>query len=326
VAGGVILVVIILLALLIHGCQSSNTSNSLKDYNNSVSNLIDHSDSTVTQVFSDLSSGSGASTVQQEVNQLHADTGTQLQDAEALTAPSQMSLAQQNLLLALSMRRDGLAEIDKNVDAALNTTGGQAKAAVGNIAAAMSNLFASDVVYKNYTVAEIASALHSDGVSVGGTSGVTINGGQVVSDLGWLQTNFISTKIGAKVPSSQSSNGTCPSLCGHSLNSVSVGSTTLTPTGTNDVQASPAPTFTLNITNGGEVNEFNVGCKVTVVGANDSGSSTISETTAGQTTTCSVKLKSAPTPGIYQVNAEVLPVTGEKNTANNSASYSVDFQ
>lgn len=327
VAVVVIVVVVILAALLIHSCQASNTTNSLKDYNNSVSGLIDRSDATGQSLVRTLASGQGAGTVSQNVNNLHADAVNQLKEAEGLSVPGQMSQAQQNLVLALSMRSDGIKDIAASVNTALNTTGASAKAAVTTIATAMAKFLASDVVYKAYAVPEIARALHGDGIAVGGASGVTINGGQFLTDLAWLNPNSVSTKIGAKLPSTQgATNGTCASVCGHTLNSVSVGSTTLSTTATNTLPAHPAPTFTLSVTNGGDSNEYNVGCKVTVVGASDSGSSTINETTPGQTSDCSVSLKSAPSAGTYQVKAEVLPVPGEKNTANNSQTFTVSFQ
>jgi hypothetical protein len=81
----------------------------------------------------------------------------------------------------------------------------------------------------------------------------------------------------------------------------------------------------LNLTNGGDFDEYNVVCKVTVTGLSDTGSYTIPETFPGHTTTCPVTLPSAPTAGTYTVTAEVVPVEGETNTANNFLMFSITF-
>jgi len=114
-------------------------------------------------------------------------------------------------------------------------------------------------------------------------------------------------------------------LYGHKLNSVSVGGTTLVAGETNTVAATPAPTFSLNFTNAGDYTEYDVTCKVTISGLNDSATSTIAQTTAGETTSCSVQLPKPPTAGTYNVTTEVEKVPGETNTSNNKATYAVTF-
>ena len=107
---------------------------------------------------------------------------------------------------------------------------------------------------------------------------------------------------------------------------MSVGGNQLQSGSTNTISRSPAPTFSLSLTNGGTNNEQNVVCKVSVSGAGISGQTTIPQTTAGQSTTCSVQLSAAPPAGSYTVTATVQPVPGEKNTANNTLSFPVTFQ
>jgi hypothetical protein len=79
------------------------------------------------------------------------------------------------------------------------------------------------------------------------------------------------------------------------------------------------------VTNGGNFDEYDVGCKVSVSGLSDTGTSTIPETTPGETTTCSVTLPSLPPPGTNTVTAEVVPVPGEKDTSNNYLSFPITF-
>jgi len=109
------------------------------------------------------------------------------------------------------------------------------------------------------------------------------------------------------------------------LNFVTVDGQQLSTQLTNTIAANPAPTFTLNITNGGNFDEYQVGCKAWVKGLNDIGISMIPETRPGQTYNCQVTLPSAPKAGTYTVEAEVVPVPGEKNIANNFLYFPVTF-
>ena len=324
IAGGVILVIVILMAVGIHSCQVSARNSALKDYNTSVFSLIQRSDNTGTQLFSELtgaSSSNNVTNVSTQIGSTLQNARSQYQQAQGLSVPSQMSGAQQDLLLTLKMRRDGIATIAANIQPALGGT--TSRDAINQIATAMAHFYASDVIYKSYALPQIVAALHAAGISVGGTSGQQLQGGQFLSDLGWVQPSVVASKLGSHLQSSGGGKAQ-PGLHGHSLNSVSVGSTTLQPGATNTLSASPAPTFTLSVTNGGHFNET-TSCTVTVQGANDTASTPLS-TTAGQSTTCSVTLPSAPTPGTYQVTATVKPVPGETNTKNNTLTYTVVFQ
>ena len=221
------------------------------------------------------------------------------------------------------MRRDGIDLIGNHIEAALGTTDRQA--AFNAIAQAGARFYASDVTYKSYSLPDLVAALNGAGIAVGGVNGVTVNGGQFLTELGWLSPTWVASKFGAPASSSGSNSAAPGTLHGHSLNSVSVGGTTLVPGVTNYVAATSAPTFALNITNGGNFTEYNVVCKVSVEGLSDTGSYTITQTTAGETTTCDVTLPSAPPSGTYNVTAEVVPVAGEANKANNYATFPVDF-
>ncbi len=326
VAVVVIIVLIVLLAVLVHSCDVSAQNSSLRDYTNSVSLEIQKSDGTSVQLFRALDSSSNHNNPSGLAQQItgYAEAGQQqLAAVQNLSVPGSMQAAQQHLVLTMRMRRDGIRLIAGNIQPALGTS--TTRDAIQQLAKGTSDFYGSDVVYKNYVGPEMAAALHAAGIGVGGTNGESINPGQFLPNLGWLDPTFIATRLGSRLPSSHQ-NTAAPGLHGHTLNSVSVGGTQLSPTTNNTITASPPPTFVLNLTNGGQYTEYSVRCKVTVVGLSDTGSTTLTQTTAGQTTDCSVKLPSAPTPGGYQVTAEVLPVPGEKNTVNNSITFPVTFQ
>ncbi len=327
VAGGGILVALIVIVLGVHSCQVSSRNSSLKDYTNNVSSLVQQSDNTGSTFFGLLSgagSAGSATSLQNQINNASAQANSTLSKAQGLDVPDQVKTAQQNVVLALSMRRDGMASIGKLIQNALGPS--TSSDAVNKIAAEMARFYASDAVYKDYVAPEIVGALHAVGIAVG-PSGESLDPGQFLPDLGWLTPSFIATKLGTSSSSSSTSNGPiAPGTHGHSLNSVSVNGTTLQTGSTNAIPASPPPTFTLNFTNGGANNETNVALKVIVSGTSISGQTVVPQTIAGQTYGTKVTLKSSPPPGPYTVTATVQGVPGEKNLANNTLSFEVTFQ
>ncbi|MHB8657496.1 MAG: hypothetical protein ACYC91_06010 [Solirubrobacteraceae bacterium] len=325
-AAGAVLIVLILIVVAVHSIQVSSRNGALKDYTNNVSSLIQSSDATSAQLFKELSNGGGAgnaTNLQNQINERRVDADAELSKAQGLSVPSEMNGAQQNLVLALQMRRDGIADIAQQIQPALgNSTNHDAITA---IAADMARFYASDVVYKGYATTQIAGALNAASIAVGGANGIAIEPGQFLPDIGWLQPLFIAGKLGSSLPSASSSK-IAPGLHGHVLNSVSVAGTTLQTGSANTVSASPAPTFTLSFTNAGQNTETNVICQVTVSGTSLSAQTTVPQTTAGQSTTCQVTLPSSPPAGTSTITATIKPVPGEKNVANNSLSFPVTFQ
>ncbi len=320
------MIVLILIVLGVHSCQISSRNSAMKDYANNVDSLIQRSDNTGRQLFTELSSGAGSSAAQTLANEIfknRADADAELNTATHLNPPGEMSTAQRYVVLTLQMRADGIMNIAQKIEQALGTA--TSKDAINSIATSMARFFASDVVYKGYAGPAIASALHGVGIAVGPPNGVLINGGQFLPDIAWLQSTYIASKLGAQLPAAKGAK-IAPGLHGHSLTSVSVAGTTLQTGSNNTIPASPPPNFTLNFTNGGANTEHNVICKVTVSGTNISGQKVVPQTTAGQSTSCIVTLSAAPPAGTQTVDATIEPVPGEKNTANNTLSFPVTFQ
>lgn len=330
IAAVVLVVVVILIALGVHSCQVSQRNSALKNYANNVSSVITDSNNTGQQLFRILSSGASSASgtsVYNSITQTLSQAEKQLSTARGFSVPDQVRTANQNLLLALQMRVDALKNIAQQIQPALGTSA--STDAVYAIAAEIARLYSSDVVYKDYTTKEIAAALHGAGIPVGPPNGQNIAGGQFVPDVYWVTPTFLASQLHVTLPQAGGNNGNgkfVPGLHGHALNSVDVAGTTLQTGSTNTIPASPAPTFTLNFTNGGNFNEFNVVCKVTVSGTSDSGQTTVPETFAGKPATCSVKLKSVPAKGTATVVATIEPVEGEHDITNNTLSFPVTFQ
>ena len=325
VAGVAILVVVIVLALGVHSCQVSSRNSALRSYNSSVGTLISQSDGIGNKVFQDLTGPQPSQevTLQTDLNSLAGQAGHLLQQAENLSPPSEVSHAQQNLVTALSLRRDGITDVAAHFEPALSRS--TAQTGITDIAIAMQKFLTSDVLYTTQTATGIAAALHAAGIAVG-PNGETIQATTFLPDIGWLTPTYVAHKLGSTVAAGGSS---CPTgdTCGHSLNTVSVGGVQLSTGGGNTIPASPPPTFTANITNGGQVAESDV--KITVSVSGSSGgpitASATKTTQPGQTYSVQVTLGKAPPTGSGTVTVTIGKVPGESNVANNTLTFPVTF-
>ncbi len=323
-----VVVAVILVVLGIHSCEVSSRNSSLKDYSNSVASLITKSNQTGKTFFTELNGAGGSSNavgLQTQVDQTLGDARSQLRQAEGLSVPNEMRVAQQDLVLALQMRRDGVSTIAGQIQPAL--TKSTSSDAVQKIAAAMGNLYASDALYANYASHAIAGALHAAGIGVQtptNQNGQPIASGQFVQDIGWLTPSYVAGKLGASVPSG-ASGPAAPGIHGDAMKTVSVGGQTLTPGGTATLAANPPPTFSCTFSNDGQNNETNTVVQVTVKGTNVSGQAVQPSTSPGGSYTVQVPLSSSPSPGTYTVTATVKPVPGEKTFTHNSQSFTITF-
>lgn len=327
VALGALVVVLILIVVGVHSCQVSQANGALKDYTVSVNAVMQSSQQTSRQFFNLLSSGQGSSNapnLQSQIDEARLSAQNQLSRAQGLSAPDSVKTAHSNLVLALQMRVDGIANISQQIQPALQS---QTSTDADNaIAAQMARLYASDVLYKDYVLPAIVGQLHKSGISVGGPNGEPLFAGQFLPDVQWLLPSFVAQQLHSPGAPASSNAKPTPGTHGHSLNSVSVGGTTLQTGSSNTVPANPPPTFTLNFSNTGQNSETNVVCKVTLSGSSVSGQTVVPRTSAGQSTSCKVTLSSAPPAGSSTVKATVQPVPGEKNSSNNSQSFPVTFQ
>lgn len=317
-----IIVVIVLIAVGIHSCQVSATNGALQDYTNSVSSLNARSAANGKALFTQLSEAAGSSnvtSVQNEINSVRNSEQKVYTDAKAVSVPDQVRTGNNLFLQALKMRVDGITGIGNQIQHVLSSTATQAD--VSSVAAETAKFYASDVLYKSYALPQIYGALHA-----AGTRFSPINGDQFLTYVDWVLPSFIAKTLGVNVPSAKNNGKPAPGLHGHSLTSVSVNGTTLSESGTNTVAASPIPSFTFDFNNGGDNDEHNVKCKVTINGTSVSGVGTVAKTVAHQNATCTAKLNAAPPTGTQTVVALIEKVPGETNMSNNSKTYTITFQ
>jgi hypothetical protein len=322
VAGVVGLIVVVLIVLGIRSCVNSQHQDSLRSYNTNVSSIVQASDGQVgTPFFQYLSQAGGKSPldVEVQINQYRATAEQQLKQAQALDVPGEMAGAQQNLVLALQFRAEGLAKIADQIRSALGGTNSQD--AINVIAGEMRLFLASDVIYGQRVVPLISQVLADQHIG-----GQTIASSQFLPDSGWLSPQVVSTRLTGH---GASSGPVRPGSHGHGLLSVSVNGQTLASSPTvNHVTYTPNLAFDLKVANQGSNDEFGVGVSITISGSGTpiTATKTIDTTKAGTVTDVLIPLTQTPPLGApVTLTGAVAPVPGEKVLSNNKLSFTVVF-
>lgn len=322
VAAAVGLVLLILIVLGIRSCVNSQHKDSLRSYANNVASVIQASDSQVGAPFFQYLAGAGGKSpldVEVQVNQYRATAEQQAKQAQGFDVPNEMASAQRNLLLALDFRAEGLAKIANQVRSAL---GGQnSSAAIDMIGGEMQLFLASDVVYSQRVAPLVAQVLAGQGIG-----GLALPATQFLPDLGWLSPQVVSQRLTGH----GASNGPVrPGSHGHGLLSVSVNGNTLSASPTvNRITYTPNVAFDLKVANQGSNDEFGVMVSIQITGSGSpiTFSKTIDTTKAGTVTDVLIPLTQTPPIGSpVSLVASIAAVPGEKNLANNKASYTVVF-
>src|SRR5262249_52641753 len=153
--------------------------------NNSVASLNAQSVNTGQSFFNAMSGPTSDPTaLQHTLNSTAQDAASELSKAKGISTPDEVKGAQQDFVMAMQMRADGTKNIAAQIEPALQST--TAKDPVNTIAAEMARFYASDVLYKNYSVPQIIGALRAAGITVGGLGGQQVNSSQFLTSIDWL--------------------------------------------------------------------------------------------------------------------------------------------
>lgn len=324
VATVAILIVAVVIALAVRGCQTSAVTGSLKDYNDGVASVIQASDQTGNQLFAALTRGNGsdATTIESQIDQAQVSAAAELDRTRGLDVPDEVDQAQRYLLLTLQMRHDAIANIAGEIQPALVTS--PRVDVFDELATEMGRLLASDVIYNDYTVPAMVGALRAAGIAVGGLNEAKIAHGQVLPNAQWLTPDYIALELTGRLP--PRTGKPAPGVHGHRMDSVSVDGAMLQSGTRNTVPDSPPPTFMCTFTNDGQDVETNVVVKVSVIGTSIRGLALVPQTTPGHEATAEVTLNSSPPKGTYTVSATVEQVPGETALTHNTLTFPVAFR
>ena len=328
VAGGVALLVLVLLFIAVKSCRDGAHKNSLRDYNRQLSAIGDDSAKQVGSPFFQLLTEGGApQDLETNISSYRVQAEQQYDQAAGLDVPSDMKGAQQSALIALEWRRDGLEKIATQIRSALGDEGEAADTAIKSIAGQMEVFMASDVLWQTRVVPFIKHALDT-----GGVTGQQIRSSTWVTSPDWIQPQTIATVLDQQLTSGGGNGGgqpTGPGLHGTGIDSTTYGDVTLQPGTTNRLTFQPSQPFIVKFTNQGENDEFDI--KVTVRLSSDSGnpitlSKTVTKLAPQEQATVELPLDRTPPIGsAVTIRTSVAKVPGEEKLDNNRSEYPALF-
>ncbi|HEX6459147.1 MAG TPA: hypothetical protein VF032_09550 [Thermoleophilaceae bacterium] len=328
IAIGVGVLILILLVWGIHSCQVSRKHSAFRNYNRDVSALLQESGQQSGELFNLLKNPSGSSAnpvdVTNNANGVRVQAEQLVDRARGTSHPGELNTAQRYLLEVLEFRRDGIANIATQLRTALGDQGRQA--ATNAIAAQMRNFDASDVIFSQRFVPEFQKQFKSQGL----LGEVQTPKSAFLPDIAWLDPTTVADRIARIRGGSSSSGPVAPGLHGTSLDSVVVkpGGQTLSTTSAVAIPSSANTSFDVQLTNGGTNDETNVTVRITISGAGKPivTEQKIATLPKGTQQTVNVALSQTPPTGQpVKITVQVLPVPGEKNLANNKATYPAIF-
>jgi hypothetical protein len=319
--GGAILLVI-LLVVGINGCLDSRKDRAFRDYASDVRAVVRGSNDVSQNLFDLLSSPQNADAldVQTQVNAQRADAEQLVQRARDTDHPDELNEAHGWLVEALQFRADAIQKIADALPEALGGERGSSDA-INAIAGQMQALLASDVIYLQRTVPELASAYKKQDITE------RFPTDRFLPDLGWLDPDTVQTRLGRI--SNTSSKSATPGLHGTGIQGATVepAGVALNESGINRVPVSDKLTFDVQIQNQGESEETDVKVSVAISdGQRINVDQTIPRIAAGAEETVSIPIPQAPsTESVSTVTVAVEPVPGEGTRENNRIQYQVAF-
>jgi hypothetical protein len=313
--GGILLLILVVLG--VKGCLDARKDRELSDYARNVTQIVEETDTTSKSFFAKLDEPGGLS-VTEFINQVSADRSAMDNYAsrvDGLSAPGDMSHAQNALELTYELRSSAMNEIAEKMSTALGDVG--AEQATKSIAMQMRKLLGSDAVYAAVVRPEINGVLAANGIE-----GSDVPKSIFLADeTRWLDESEVSAALGSV---SGSSGGSANGVHGLGLISTSVDGTELTAESTTSVISEGTPEVEVEVANQGESTENGIDVSVSVSdGTTLSG--TIDSIGAGESETVAIPLTPAPE-GEVTLEVDVATVPGEKVPDNNKASYTVAFE
>jgi hypothetical protein len=309
------LVLLILIVLGVKGCLDARAERELSDYANDVTQIVDETDQTSKAFFGKLADPGGLSVTDfvAEVNADRSAMDNYASRIDGLSAPGDMSRAQNALELTYELRSSAMTEIANRMPTALGDAGA-AKATAG-IARQMRKLLAADALYAAIVRPEINGVLANNGIEGSDVPESVF----LPEDAEWLEEDAVGEALGGV---SGSSGEATSGIHGLGLSGVSINGTEL---GEEAVGVSAEETAEVEVAveNQGESTENGVDVTVSVGGTELQGS--IEEIGVGETATATIPLTPTPS-GEVKLEVKAGPVPGEEAEENNEASYTVVFE
>jgi hypothetical protein len=323
IAGGLIVLFLIVVVLLGKGCQSARQENAIKDFVKQTNSIVTQSNQVSHDFFTLLKDPGDASAtdIETSVNVQRSQASELVRQATDLSASGDLTPAKQYLVESLEFRRDGLTEISKLIGQALGDQ--DPEAATEKIAANMQQFLTSDVIYSQRAYAYMNKAIKDKDIA-----GVSIPASQFLPSLEWLDPAQVDDVFSRARGGSTSNAAATPGTHGTGITGVTAqpSGTALTEGTANDLAG--AKQIEVDVQNQGENDESNVVVSYTITGAGTAirANKTIPSISAGETTKVTLPLTKIPAAGAAAtLKVEVKKVAGEENLDNNSQTFDVKF-
>jgi hypothetical protein len=317
IAGAILLAVV--LVIWVQSCRSGQKKAEYRSYMEAVAGRASESEQIGRQLNQLITTpGIKLNDLRAELDGLRQHAAQVVASARELNPPGPLREEQDSLVQALEFRvtgLDGLAQAFSQVEGTRDTA-----AAGTSLAIPAQRLVASDVVYQDLFYEGSRTVMGNEDVQ-----GIPIPESRFVQN-GDLASPTAWTLIVERLTRSPSAGG----LHGNSLAGVLVqpGAQQLSPTEDNTVQASDRLSFQVLVENSGDSQETQVKVNLTIQQSPQPvrRSQIVDLINPGQTRTVVFRDLGPPSFGTRTtVKVNIEPVTGESNTANNTAEYPVIF-
>jgi hypothetical protein len=322
IAGGLIVLFLIVVLLLGKGCQTARQENAIKEFVKQTNSIVTQSNQVSDDFFTLLKDPGDASAtdIETSVNVQRSQAAELVRQATDLSASGDLAPAQQYLVESLEFRRDGLTSISKLIGQALGDQ--DPEGATEKIAANMQQFLTSDVIYSQRAYAYMNQAVKDKDIE-----GVSLPASRFLPSLEWLDPAQV-LDVFSRVSGSGATAAATPGTHGTGITGVTVqpSGAALTESGTNNLNG--AKEIEVNVQNQGENDETDVVVSYVITGAGAAirQNKPIPAISAGQTTKVTLPLTKIPAAGATAtLKVEVKKVAGEENLDNNSQTFQVKF-
>ena len=323
---GATVLLLILVVLGIKSCRDSARKDAFRNYVRDVGAIVQTSDTESKNLFALLEkpTSQGQVQLQNALNGYESEAAGLVDRARSTDHPSELSDAHRYFLQTLEFRRDGMANIARELRSALSATG--KATAVGRIATQMKLFLASDVIYSQRVRPNLTHPLKREGL----LQDVDVPNSHFLPDLQWVRPTVVARALEGLGSGTGVGGPVAPGLHGTSLigTTAQPGGETLTEAGATSIPVSAKLAFDVTVQNGGENDEKDVGVQLSITGAGKPivREQTIPSIGAGEQEVVTIPLAATPPLGRpVTVHVNIKGVPGEKKLDNNRASYPAIF-
>jgi hypothetical protein len=313
-----------LLALIVmatRGCLNARQDRAYAEYAHDAGNVSEESLQMGRSLFELLRGGAPEDTIelQNSVNGFRAQADLLVDRVRGLDAPGRFATANRFLTYSLEFRRDGLAQVGRELPTALGEE--DREAANARIADSMRAFLVSDVIYAQRVVPDIRAGLRERRL----LAEDALPRENFLPDVDWLRQGTVAERLGAlrKEPTEMAAGAR-----GLALGVVTAGGETLNESAPAQLAAKTDLTFSVQVQNQGAMPEedVKVGIEVTGGPAPISVERTLPSIPAGGSETATIPLADTPPTGRpVTIKVRVEAAGGESQTDDNESSFPATF-